>query len=85
MTEQAHRESGKGYELKVNGIQFESESQFMTANQILELAAEKGAIPGKVGDYALEGEKGRYTGDKEVDLEQDNIFITIPITPTPVA
>ena len=85
MTEQSPENRGGKFEFKVNEIQFESEAEFLSANEILEAAANKGAIPGKPDEYALQGDKGRYTGDERIDLRQDNVFITIPISPPPVA
>ena len=85
MTENTITDSGAEYSFKVNGTQFETKSREHTARHILELAANKGVIPGKPDEYALDGEKDRYVGDDVVDLATDNIFITIPITPTPVA
>ena len=85
MTESNPGNSSGKFEFKVNEIQFESEAEIRSANEILEAAANKGAIPGKPDEYALQGDKGRYTGDEKIDLRQDNVFITIPITPPPVA
>ena len=85
MTEKSLGYRDSKFEYKVNEVQFESEVEFLSANEILEKAANKGEIPGKPDEYALQGEKGRYTGDEKIDLRQDNIFITIPITPPPVA
>lgn len=73
------------FEFKVNGTQFATKQKNLTAREILELAASKGAIPGKPDEYELEGDKGRYKGSDVVNLAEDNIFITIPISPTPVA
>lgn len=73
------------FEVKVNGIQFESEKRILTAAAILEEAAKLGAIPGKPDEYYLHGDKGNYSDKDEVDLSEDSVFITIPNTPTPVA
>ena len=73
------------FEFKVNGIQIEVKSQTLTARDILELAKERGAMPGKPEDYVLQGDKGRYESDDLINLEEDNIFITLPTAPTPVA
>ena len=75
----------QGFPFKVNGVQVESERQKLLARDILELAREKDAIPGKPDDYTLHGDKGEYRPDAWVDLEQDNVFITVPNTPTRVA
>ena len=85
MTEHGLESQGSKLTYKVNGTQFESDSEFLTALEILEKAAKAGVIPGKPNEYYLQGDKGRYAGDVKIDLEQDSIFITIPTTPTPVA
>ena len=85
MTEHGLESQGSKLTYKVNGTQFESDSEFLTAREILEMAAKAGVIPGKPDEYYLQGDKGRYAGDVKIDLEQDSIFITIPTTPTPVA
>lgn len=76
--------SGK-FQFKVNGEEFSIDDPMPTADQILEIAKKGGAIPNDPEGYALDGEKGEYRGNERVDLEQDNIFITIPVGPTPVA
>ena len=73
------------YEIKVNGIEIDVKRQEITAGEILELAKERGAVPGKPEEYVLQGDKGRYGPDDLINLEEDNIFITLPIAPTPVA
>jgi len=75
----------KEYEYKVNGVQLVSEEETLTATEILEFAREKGAIPGKPDGYILKGTKKDYDGDDVVDLAEDNLFITVPSTPTQVA
>ena len=80
-------EAGKKekFTLKVNGIEIETPHQKLVAHDILELAEKRGAMPGKPEDYILQGDKGQYGWDDWVDLEEDNVFITIPNTPTQVA
>ena len=75
----------KEFELKVNGVQFNSPHQKLVAHDILELAEKHHAIPGKPEEYILQGDKGEYAWDQWVDLEEDSVFITIPTTPTQVA
>ena len=70
---------------KVNGVEIRTDHQSLSAKEILELAKEKGAIPGNPEDYILKGDKGEYKGDDRVNLEEDNLFIAIPDRPTPVA
>lgn len=85
MTELHDKGDDKEFDVKVNGIQFESKTRFLSAADILEQAATLGAIPGKPDEYYLQGEDGTYSGKEEIDLSKDNTFITIPNTPTPVA
>ena len=81
MTETA----SKGFTFKINGVEIPTEHQKIVAHDILELAEKKRAIPNKPEDYTLQGDKGKYGWNDEVDLEEDDLFITIPNTPTPVA
>ncbi len=73
------------FTFKVNGVEIYTDHQSLLAKEILELAKEKGAIPGNPEDYILQGDKGQYKQDDQVDLKEDNIFIAIPNKPTPVA
>ena len=75
----------KDYSFKINGVDIPSDSRYLTADSILELAKEKGAIPGDPKDYVIKGSKGDYSGRDKVDLAEDNLFLTVPNTPTPVA
>ena len=85
MAETKAKEENRSFEIKVNGIEIEVKSQELTAHEILELAKERGAVPGNPDEYVLQGDKGRYDPDALVNLEEDNIFITLPTTPTQVA
>lgn len=78
---------GKSEKIEVNGIYIEVDTidQKLTAYQILELAKEKGVIPREPKDYILQGDKGKYKGDDEVDLREDRTFLAVPDRPTPVA
>ena len=73
------------FTFKVNGVELYTKHQSLSAKQILELAKEKGAIPGNPDAYILQGDKGKYKLDDLVDLKQDYLFIAIPNKPTPVA
>ena len=75
----------KSFTLKVNGTEMTMREPRVVAHDILELAEKNGAIPGKPEDYLLQGDKRQYGWDNWVDLEEDNRFITIPNTSTPVA
>ena len=77
--------SAKEFEVKVNGTEFSMENSNPTALEILALAKQLGAIPNNPEDYVLQGDKGEYRGNERVNLAEDNVFITIPISPTPVA
>ncbi len=78
-------DSKEKFTLKVNGIEIEISHRKLVAHDILELAEKYGAMPGKPEDYILQGDKGTYGWVDWVDLEEDNVFITIRNTPTPVA
>ena len=73
------------FTFKVNGIEIKTDLSELLARQILALAAEHHAMPGKPDEYILQGDKGQYSRDELVDLAEDNIFVTIPTSPTPVA
>ena len=75
----------KVFTIKVNGIEIETEHAKMVAHDILELAEKKGAIPSSWKNYILKGDKGEYQPNQEVDLQEDNFFITLRVGPTPVA
>ena len=75
----------KSFTVKVNGIEMTMSTARVVAHDILELAKKNGAIPGKPEDYILQGDKGQYGWDNWVNLEEDNVFLTIPNQPTPVA
>lgn len=85
MAATAAKDEVRLFEFKVNGIELEVKSQKLAARKILELAKESGAMPGKSEEYELQGDKGLYKADDVVDLAEDNIFITLPTAPTPVA
>ena len=70
---------------KVNGVEIEVPQKKLAAREILKLAKDKGAIPGKPDDYVLQGEKEQYQPDDLIDLDKDSECITIPVTPTSVA
>ena len=73
------------FTFKVNGVEISTDHQFLSAKEILELAKEKGAIPGNPQDYILQGDKGKYEQNDKINLGEDNLFIAIPNKPTPVA
>ena len=70
---------------KVNGEEFVSHKQVLTANEILALTRDKGVTPGQPDSYILKGRKRDYTGDDRVDLTKDDLFLSVHNTPTPVA
>ena len=76
---------GGSFPFKVNGIEITADFNELSAGDILKLAAEHHAMPGKPEEYVLQGDKGQYAPDDLVDLLEDNVFITIPTAPTPVA
>ena len=73
------------FTIKVNGVEISTDQQELKAGEILQLAKQQGAIPGNPEEYILKGEKQEYRWDDTVDVAQDNIFIAILNTPTPVA
>ena len=73
------------FTIKVNGVEISTDQQELKAGEILQLAKQQGAIPGNPEEYILKGEKQEYGSDDTVDVAQDNIFIAILNTPTPVA
>ena len=77
--------SEKQFKVKVNGTEFVMEDPSPTALEILVLAKQLGAIPNDPEGYVLQGDKGEYQGNQRVNLVEDNVFITIPVSPTPVA
>ena len=79
------RQEEKHYTFKVNGIEIPTTQQRILAHDILELAKKAGAMPGNPEEYILQGDKGQYAQDAWIDLLEDNVFITIPSTPTQVA
>ena len=79
------KEESRSFSLQANGIEMTMPYLGVVARDILKLAEERGAIPGKPEDYILQGDKGQYGWDNWVDLEEDNRFITIPNQPTLVA
>ena len=77
--------SEKKFDFKVNGTEFLTEDPSPTALEILETAKRGGAIPNDPEGYVLQGDKGEYRGNEQVNLEDDNVFITVPVGPTLVA
>ena len=71
------------HEFKVNGMEFEAGTSKLTAAEVLEIARE--AAPAKVDEWVLDGDKGQYKGDDEIDLNDDSVFTAVPVGPTPVA
>ena len=77
--------TGKNFEVKVNGTEMAMGDANPTALEILGLAKTLGAIPNDPVGYILQGDKGEYFGDQQVDLEEDRVFITLPLSPAQVA
>ena len=72
----------------VNDIKLESRYEKMTAQEILEMAAKRGAIDGMPENYILQSLKEAdrtYKPEDTVDLSVDNEFIALPFGSTPVA
>ena len=74
------------YTFKVNGVEMEMTQEKVICHDILELAEKRGALPGKIEDYVLQGEAGtRYGQEDWIDLSTDKSFISLLNRPTPVA
>ena len=73
------------HRFKVNGIEFQTEYQIPTVLEILMIAKQEGAIPNNPEDYALQGDKGLYFGVDQLDLLEDSVFVTLPMSPAQVA
>jgi hypothetical protein len=72
----------------INGVKIESHYEKLTAMDILEMAAEHGAIDGKPQDYILQSLKDddrTYKPEDTVDLSLNNEFIALSSSPTLVA
>ena len=72
----------------INDVKFESQYDKLMAMEILEAAAERGAIDGKPQDYILQSLKEddrTFKPEDTVDLSVDNEFIALPVGATPVA
>ena len=72
----------------INDVKIESQYEKLTAMEILEVAAEHGAIDGNPQDYILQSLKDddrTYKPQDTVDLSVDNEFIALPVGSTPVA
>ena len=79
--------TGNQFPYQVNGQDFKSLKQEVTAREILEQASKEGAIPGNPQDYDLKSlitDDKVYGWDEKVDLSKDNEFITLPNSPTTV-
>ena len=77
--------TSKNFEVKVNGTEFSMEDASPTALEILAMAKTLGAIPNDPMAYMLQGDKGEYFADQPVDLEEDSVFITLPLGSAQVA
>ena len=72
----------------VNDVKIESRYEKLIGLEILQVAAERGAIEGKPEDYILQSLKDddwQYKPEDTVDLSVDNEFIALPSGSTPVA
>lgn len=73
------------FKFKINGVEITSGTSRLNAGEILKLAEEHQAIPGAPEDYMLVGEKGEYRLVEEIDIEIDDLLISVPTGPTQVA
>ena len=77
--------TSKNVGVKVNGTEFSMEDASPTALEILAMAKTLGAIPNDPMAYMLQGDKGEYFVGQHVDLEEDRVFITLPMGSAQVA
>ena len=75
----------KSFPFEVNGVELQAKFEKLVALDILTLAKDKDAFPGKPEDYILKGETRQYKPDDWVNLHEDKVFITIPQGSTEVA
>ena len=75
------------YSFTVNGTEIKTQHEKLTAGDILRLAIQQGAIPGKPEDYILESHEPerQFKADDVVDLTEYKDFITEKSGSTPVA
>lgn len=73
------------FKFKINGVEIASGTSRLNAGEILKLAEEHQAIPGAPEDYMLVGEKGEYRLVEEINIEIDDLLISVPTGPTQVA
>lgn len=73
------------FKFKINGIEIASDRSQLNADEILQLAEANHAIPGAPGEYMILGERGEYRGVEEIDIVIEDLLISIPTGPTPVA
>ena len=78
-------ETEEKFLIKVNGFAIRTAHERMAAREILELAKKEEAFPGKPEDYLLLGDKGVYGSNDWVNVREDDLFVSIPDKPTPVA
>lgn len=73
---------------KVNGEELtQPPGEDLTAEDILRMAKEKGALVGGIDQYTLEGLGGeeKYAPGDKVTPKADEQFLAVPSGPTPVA
>lgn len=75
----------RGIVVRVNGGEFRVYVEEPTAREILELAKKQGLMPGEPGTYYLWGDGGKRSVHDRIDIREENVFLTIPTEPTPVA
>lgn len=78
----------KVFTFKVNDTEIASEFRKVLARELLELAVKNGAVQGRPEDYILKSltkHNKQYQWDEEVDLQEDDQFITLLNTPVVVA
>ena len=73
------------FKFKINGVEIATDKPSLNAREILKIAKERHAISLEVDEYILLGQNREYTLVEEVDIVMDDLLISIPTGPTPVA
>lgn len=73
------------FKFKINGVEIVTDKPSLNAGEILKIAKEQHAISREVEEYILLGQNREYAQVEEVDIVIDDLLISIPTGPTPVA
>lgn len=73
------------FKFKINGVEIATDRSRLNAGEVLKIAKERHAISGEVEEYILLGQNREYALVEEVDVVVDDLLVSIPTGPTPVA